>query len=505
MEQRQAAPYPEAMDHPAQRSSVTLRELLVTFYKDRRKIAAAFAIPLLLAVAVSFLPKPSYEASASLLARLGHEYLYRPQTGEDNAQPIAFDRAQLLQSEVEILTSRDLIEQVVAQIGATHLYPALAGDGSDAKGTPEQRATVLVQKKLSAVLLKDSNVIKIEFQHSDPQLAADFINRLIAAYFDKRRTLFQDPRAAFLQDQVESLRQRLNEADARLEAFSRENDIHSLPDQRSLLLNQRAGLENQANATRNNLTGLDEKIASLDRSVAAMQPEVPLYTETVRNEAIDNARKTLLDLQLKEQEILSKYTPAAPAVADVRRDIARTRGYLRELEQQHRDTVRTGRNDVRAAMQAELARLQADRRSDEASLGVLGQQLADIDRQLVQLGQREFELGRLDRERKVLAESYQTFSRRLDEARILEDMDRQEKANIRLIAPAQPPVEKKNLQPVIIGLGIVLSLTCALAVAFLSELLRSTFLTPDKLERATGLPVLVAFPVLDGDGRRAAR
>ena len=52
----------------------------------------------------------------------------------------------------------------------------------------------------------------------------------------------------------------------------------------------------------------------------------------------------------------------------------------------------------------------------------------------------------------------------------------------------------KNLAPVIIGVGALLSVAIALSVAFYSEALRDTYLSPEEVAASLEIPVVGWFP-----------
>src|SRR5271155_4419985 len=95
------------------------REFLIFFYKYRTRLLISFLLPLAIAVAVSFIPTPRYQATSVLIVRLGSEYVYRPEVGNGQGgdPTIPFENEQIFKSEVAILSSEDLHRQVINAIG----------------------------------------------------------------------------------------------------------------------------------------------------------------------------------------------------------------------------------------------------------------------------------------------------------------------------------------------------------------------------------------------------
>jgi capsular polysaccharide biosynthesis protein len=69
-------------------------------------------------------------------------------------------------------------------------------------------------------------------------------------------------------------------------------------------------------------------------------------------------------------------------------------------------------------------------------------------------------------------------------------------ANVRVIQPAEIPVNADNLRMVVLAAGMMLCLFVGLAAAMLSEVFRRGYISSEKLERELGMPVLANVPVL---------
>ena len=471
-------------------AAFTLREFLTIVFKDRWRIAIGFMVPMVLATLASFMPTPHYEAVSTVLVRMGREFTYRPEVGEGNVQPITADREQSLHSEVEIFSSRDLIEDAIAQVGLARLYPHIVAGSLTPETPPEAKAIVELQKHLTVQLLKDSNVIQIAFKHPDAHIAAQVVNRLVANYLEKRRSIFSDPKLAFAQIQVNEFRVRLTCMDNNIAEFKRNHNIVSYDDQRLLLLNQRDGLEIKLKDALASLAGFKGKLADTRASLRTVASEVPFYTQST----VDHARAALVDLRIKETDIASKYLDESAVLTDIRASIASMETYLRELEGKRAETVRLGRSPARDALAAEVMHQSAEMRSADAAVTTLKVQVDAINNEIASFNQQELTLENLMRERQLVITTYQNYVKKLEEARLIDDLDRKEKTNVSVVQTARPPVEKRDLQPIILAVGIVLSTAIALSVAFISELLRGTFLSPEKMQRSLGIPVLASIP-----------
>ncbi len=398
------------------------REILVFYYKYRRRLILAFLLPFLTFVAVSFVPKPRYDATGTLVVRLGSEYVYQPEVGAGTngpASPIPFDRDQIYKAEVAILGSHDLHQQVVKSVGLDRMYPQ-SGDGhklltplrnealdildkiypedeeapeavetirsnlidydSDTKLSEEERAQRRLDtavesfgKRLTIELGKESAVINVSFSHRDRDVAVEALDDLFTFYMEKRKQLYLETRGGLAKDEEEKTRHRASSAQAAVENFKREHQIYSLPDQRAQLLTQR-----------------------------------------------DDVRKQMT-------------TISNPALED---------------------------------------------------------KLRNITAQLDQLDSLDRENDTLQHELQVANDEYALYTHKLDEAQAYDNLERARAGSVRIIQPPSAPPEPKKLQSLILLIGFILSLIFTATIAAIAEFSRSGFLTPERLERNLGLPVL---------------
>ncbi len=473
-----------------------LREILTIAFRDRRRIGAALLLGLALTAAVALMAPKKYISEAALLLRLGREYIYTPEVGDpSNSVPIAYDREQTLLAEAKILTSRDIKESVVDKMGVTQIYPALAG--VEARSGRDQ-AVLAMEKSLEAELLKGSNLMQVGFSHADPAVAAKVLSELIDAYLKKRSIIFSSAAYGNAEADFVARTIQLNAAEAKLAALKSERRIRAFPEEQSLLLAQRNALEVRQADNALALAQARGRASVLNASMGGLTADVVLSSETQRSEAIENARRVLLDLRLKERDLSSKYVDTNPAVVDVRADLARTTEFLRDLERTPSRVVRTGRSPSRDVVEADLMRTQADQGQARAGVGALAAQRAAIDARLTVLAESEQDLRALERDRRLAEINYEAAAKRLRDEMVLDDLDRKRKSNVSIVQPPLVPLQAKSLVPIIALVGVFLSLCAALLTAFLSALWRDTFITPEQAERSLGLPLLAAVP----EGRR---
>jgi len=220
---------------PAQeRVSRGLRDFLTILFKHRSKVCGIFLATVLTVTVVSFLIPPTYEAKSSLMVKFGREYVNRPEVG--TAQPflLSLTQEEVVNPEIRILTSRELIEKVLTTLKVETVYPDLV-KSPPSKMTPLQAAVLAFGKNLTVEGVRKSNVIEVAFRHKDPRVAARVVNLLVEDYKAKHLQVLSDPRSSLLEKQLAGYEATLKESERRMEAFQRENRLF-FPEERKILL-----------------------------------------------------------------------------------------------------------------------------------------------------------------------------------------------------------------------------------------------------------------------------
>ena len=120
--ERRREPTTGARAPPARRREGRPRRAL----RRRGRMIQIFLAVLALVAVATFVPPRMYETRARILVKYRSEYVYRPQVGEARL-PIALAPEEILNSEMSILTSDELVREVIEELGVTRLYPGSLG------------------------------------------------------------------------------------------------------------------------------------------------------------------------------------------------------------------------------------------------------------------------------------------------------------------------------------------------------------------------------------------
>ena len=472
-------------------SQASLRDFLTIMFKNRVIILSVFSVIFVGVTLVTFLLPPVYEAKSTLLVKFGREYIYHPEVG-DMTPMVTFNEEEVINSEIKILTSRDLIEKVITTLKPENFYWNLV-ENPFSTTKPFDAALLGFEKKLTVEGVKRSNVIEVSLQGYDPQVVARAVNLLVALFKDKHVQLHSTLQSSFLEKQLATYEQKLSQSEIGLEGFKQTNRVFSLDEQRSLLLRQRSDLDTALKNGINTVAELQKRLVSLKGLKAGVFADKSLYTTSERDKIIVDARSKLLSLQLEEQELLKKYKEENRLVQHVRNEITMVKGFLADQEVSISGKVRTG-NVVYQETEKERVKTEADLSAQRAKVDTLKGQVAQLDGELMALDRREKELQGLKREVTTNEKNYRTYVDRLEESRISDDMNRQKMANISVIQYAAPPIKPvKPRKGLNLALGIIFGLFSGIGAAFLAEYATQVMSTPASVEKRLGLPVLVTI------------
>ena len=376
---------------------------------------------------------------------------------------------------MEILKGRNLIARVLSDLGVKNIYPDI---------DKKEQAIPTFEKKLTVEGIEKSDIINIKFQHGDPVIASQAVNKLIDIFLDHHLTVYkQSQKYDFFGDQVKLLEKKLKDSENELKIFRKQNNITSLEEQKTLLLQQISYLKGELAKTRGEMSENEGKMRALVGHPSANPAEIKMGEETdfINPHAISAIRTRLAELKLKKEELLGKYTEQSVSVINVRKEIDKAQELLAKEEKTYHDKAITSIGYTLNAL-----------KSKEESQK---QHLANYQRELSKINSVELKLKELERQVNLNEENYQLYSKHKEEARISNAMDNQKLANISVVEPALPPI--KPVKPKImlnIIFSFILGGVAAMGAAFTSEYFSHSINNSEDVKKYLDLSALASIP-----------
>jgi len=484
----------------------SMRDFLHLVFKRKAQILTFFIVTVLIVTIGTFLWPPAYEAASQILVKIGRENLFVPASG---VSPVVnINREQQINSEIEILKSRSLAKKVVDALGPKTIYPRLKeksaraggnGKGADAGKILVEMAALKLQKGLNIKAIKKSNVIEVRFTNRDPEMAAAVVNKLVDFFLDRHLDVHKNPQSyEFFKKQSQALKDKLGKGQENLKSFKGEHNLTSLEEERALSLNQEAELAAALNQTITLEAETKNRIKEIRKQLTSTPETIPQGNEVNYNPYLINTLEArLVDLELKERDLLTKYTTRNRLVQNVRSEIQIVKNKLVEQNNKSYKKSLYGPNPTYQLLQQELFQNETNLKALNAKKKTQRSQLAAYREKLDKLNRIEMELNQLQNQLDVDQQNYRLYLTKFEESRISHAMDVERITNVTVIEPALPPLKpispKASLN---ILLGILLGGFGGLFLAFFLEYLDDSMDKPEEVERYLRLPVLTSIPEL---------
>ncbi len=510
----------------------TLLDILFILFRQKSRIAAFFLTVFLAVFLGTMLAPARYDSGAKVLVKLGRESVPADPVLSASVEPIISvgqSREAEIQSEIAILRSKEIAEEIVRRFGPEAILDPAAsdggrheegvlsavarglnsafspGDGPDGAGRSSlaerkltERAVEQFLKSLEVDVSSRSNIIAINYEAFSPALAQRILSTLLDLFQDKHIQVHRSSESlAFFQQQQDDLRRLVEEYEERLKQLKMRAGTGSLREEQTILMNRQSQLVTEIERTENALASSEARILAFERTIKDL-PEQVMSQETrgVANQAADKIIERLVELRLQEQKLLSRYQEDAVPVVSVRQEIAEAEGLL-QREKRTLTQSTTALNTVRQQIASSLHAEDANRKAASAALTTLKGQLDGAREDLSRLIALENEIAGLERELRIHQTNYFKYAEKTEQARINRALETERISNISIVqAPTMPIAPSRPKRGLNILLGFALGLFGALGAAFALEYLDQTFKRPEEVEGLLGLPVLTSIPAI---------
>ena len=465
-------------------------DYVTLLWRDRWLMLGVFLAVFVVGLAGALMMKTRYPATSSILVRLGQEYVYEPNVG-DAARGAIPTTDQLIQSEVEILSSAELRRRVLLGLGLGRVFPDRAE--AWAKAAPAKRQDVLDQAvtamgtSLKIDSAPDTSVVRLTYTDTDPERAALVLNRLLDEYLIYRRAVLLDRTQPYLDQQLKVFQDHLAETDASYQAFLAANGVDDFDAEKASLNSLLTSLTDEGYRVQARLKEIGGSSGEIGRQVGRISPEIGLYRDT--NPATSDK---LLQLQIDRQDLLSRYKPDAQPVKEIDQRIAQLQALLSQGGGQATGAKRFGVNPVYQTVQTEQLQLNAEAASLKERQAALQDQLAQISMRRQKLTEIEPQYLELSRDRELLQNEIRGLMQKRQESQASQSIAQRSNDNIRIVERPTPPTAGKSLKKIVAILALLFAAFTALCVGLVRVFLRRGFATPASAGRSLDLPVLAA-------------
>jgi uncharacterized protein involved in exopolysaccharide biosynthesis/Mrp family chromosome partitioning ATPase len=381
--------------------------------RKRAIILPAVIVAILTGVAVE-VATPKYKSSATILYEGRENVFLRADVNRTTGDPGLADDAALA-SQVQLILSRELALDVIRKLKLNELAefdPLVAGisplkyalitmgvSRNPMKMTAEERVLESYYDRLTAFPVERSRVMTIEFVSNDPNLAARVTNAIADGYLEMQQSAKQQQNkgaAQWLQGQIDQLRPRVEEAEAKAAAFRGKSNLF-LGTNNTTLSGQQLGELNSAVGVARAQKADAETRARLIRDMIRRGDPIEA-SDVINSDLIKRLSEQRITLRGQLAEQSSTLLDGHPRIKELRAQI----GDLdKQITGEAEKLVRSLEND------AKIAGARAD---------ALSGNLDQLKRQAVTTDEQDVQLRALEREAKAQRELLESYLAKFREA-----------------------------------------------------------------------------------------
>ncbi len=470
----------------------------------------------------------AYESEAKLMITVGRESIgLDPTATTSPTLMLQKTQEEEVNSALEILASRQVAELVVDKLTVTPILDGNLPTTEEATNSPGLVAHVknaiaglrnMLDQTLLAVGVKDpvsdrekavrkvtqsvniyapkrSTAITIHAESKTPEMAQALAAAVTFGFLDRHQSVnFNRGSREFFQVQTREVETQVNSARAERSEFMQKSKVVSTEDQRRMLTDQMGSAQRDVLVTRGELEQAQAEIKDLTSKAGQTSSEIVANKEEKSDETWSGMRQRVYELEIQEQSYATMYSEDNPKLLNARQQLEGARQILKDLDRDRTNRSLTP-NPVKLRIEEDLQRLQTKTVGLKSMLLEKEKQRQELSLQIDELLAFELKLNEMDRNIAVLENSLSSLKIKLEEARVIDELQAEHISNVSIYQPAtlvERPVSPSKTM--VMAAFPMLGLMVGLGVALLRELGSKTLRSTRHVEQSVGRQVLVSIP-----------
>jgi|GEM_PF-178026 len=486
-------------------AQISLRDIVGALFRHKLLIVSTFLTVAIGTAVVTFLMPNQYESRMKILVKNTRTDVPITPGATAGAVGAYLDNEvseNQINSEVALLTSGDLLNQVVTDVDLLHRAPGLSArlglkEAPNSQAGKVEEASAQLAKDLIINPVKKANIIEVKYTSGSPETAAAVLRKVQDLYLEKHLKLHRPPGTyEFFKTQADNNEAQLREAERQLSAFQQSMNVVSLTQQKEQTVQKLTDAKSRLLETNAFLREVNERIAKVQQQLETIQPRIVTQRRAMPNQySAERLNTMIVELQNRRTQLLTKFRADDRLVREVDQQIKTTREAMDKASSETITEQSTDLNPLRQTLETERARAKVDQAGAQGRQEMLAGQVGEYEKQLSRLEGITAEYEDLNRKVKQSADNYQLYKQKEEEARITDELDQNKITNVSIAeAPIQPQLPVSPNRPMNLLLGLFLGGMLAMGSVLVAEFMRDTVLTPRELEALTGARVLVALP-----------
>jgi uncharacterized protein involved in exopolysaccharide biosynthesis len=485
------------------KSNFTSRDLLVVVFRHKRWAMLCFGGLLAGTLLAALFVVPTYYKS-TVIFLVEHERGDPVVTPEQNALTVNQSGGvteEDINSEIGLLQADEVLRRVVVTCGLDKRQTFIGRAMSHVfgPGDPNKRIAREVKKLASSLSIdpeKKSNLIDVSYKSKDPQLSAQVLRALTDAYLREHLAAHNAPgQFQFFDQETQRYKEELDDAEAQAKQFSlQENGVAPQVD-RDITLQKLGDFNLSLQQSRAELAEAGQRLRTLEKQ-AGTTPE--RLTTALRNSddapVLQGLKNTLMELEIKRTDLLTKYQVTYPLVQEVDKQISETKASIATEESKPLKEETTDVNPTYAWVDEELAKAKAEYNGLQARVAAQQAVVEKYQATLHDLERKQLQHEDIERNLKATEQNYLLYLQKREQARMTDALNDTRIANVSVAQPALAPVLPWNPRWLMVVIAILLSMILGSVALYIRERRDPSFRTPAEVAGELDVPLLASVP-----------
>ncbi len=384
---------------------IDIASLFVSLWRNKGKIFAGSLIAAGLAYAVTRTVTPKFSAATRVFIETRELVYTRTNQERSDLNPLLDQLG--IKSQVEIVTASKVLSKVAfgdefknhldrlpefdpakRMSLVDHVLVMLSLKNDPQNADQQERVLAEMRNKLKVYSIDSSRMIVIEFVSADRKLAAKIPNDIAAAFLQIQgdaKSESNSEATQWLAPEIEALRVKVREADAKVAAYRSQSDILIGQNNSVLATQQLSELSTELSRVRANRANAEAKAASV-RAVLENGASIDALPDIVASGLIQRLRERQVQLQSEIAELSTTMLDGHPRIKALRSQLSNLQ---KQSAAEARNILESLETDTKTAglREAELIR-----------------NLNGLKAESSRVGEKEVELNALEREAKALSD-----------------------------------------------------------------------------------------------------
>ena len=402
-----------------------------------------------------------------------------------------------LNNTMEIIKSRPISEIVLKMLKANKNYKKFPISESEAP-------IHSLMKGISVDSKRQTDILTLKYDSTNPEEAKVIVNSFAKAIVQKKteyaRIEVSNIRQ-FLEDQVSTIKRRLQNSEEDLRTYKVEHGISILSEETKNLIEKSSDMEANLKAAETEYQVAEKKYIYLKNELTKQDSLLGDVNSILNSPLLEKLRTEVVDTQTRLSKLLTKqnYSESHPEIISLTKELERAKKNLKK-EIIKNVAVKTGSADplvYRSELIKDIAVTETDVTVAKAKYTSLKESVKDYQSKINLLPDTELDLARRERAFKMNEKIYGMMVTKYEDAKIAEQG---KMGNIRIIEEANTPEHPiKPNKKMNLLIGLVLGLGFGVGLAFLLHSFDNRIHTLDDVEKNINYSIMGTIPKISID------